>query len=648
MFARVAAAKGTSSGKSTKAVRNPAPERSFEYFAQQQEPAGSGAFSLGESGWNIGNIAISEPADRGGSKSPQDCRSGATRPIGWPLWPVQAKLAIGAIDDPLEREADRMAEHVMRMPDSRAASGSVLTFVRRQHMQRCSCGKASSSGICEACKQKEEELRRKQDGDSSPETAPAIVEQVLSSPGQPLDRRTRNFMEPRFGADFSGVRVHADSKAAESARAVGALAYTVGSHIVFRAEQSASYQANGDHLLAHELGHVLQQEAAPVQGHVQRLCGKEDIEKSPNSTCAVAVAASGTPHGPRFRFKLGCDEFAPGEEARLRKHLKAIPSTSQLEVFGMASSEGEPGFNEALACARTHAALEVIKDEHLDQNVETSGGFGPIPGTFGVPDFRAVVIQEKKGGPPTPSATDPELQNVFLVTGDKPNVVLIDKGDLLKITLDKAMVALGTADIAGGGDCGKFTLGFFQICRPFDVQRIIYHAPGTDLEDDRSDQIRGKEPALDVFNPGDIWTYSAAANCANPGVLRSTPAFFEDTPSTGFAFPPAGDYIKGIAWHDYFFTAFSVQHPDGTIHHLKSFYWDIHYCESFDAPAGSDKMGKSRMKKSNVNIGPVLEGAPAEPGLQLAGHPAASTCNQIIRGTRPNLVVGSFDIDGSC
>jgi hypothetical protein len=89
------------------------------------------------------------------------------------------------------------------------------------------------------------------------------VHQVLSSPGQPLDPSAREFMEPRFGQDFSQVRVHADSVAQESARAVNALAYTVGQDIVFAAGQYAPQTHSGQKLIAHELGHTIQQHDLP-------------------------------------------------------------------------------------------------------------------------------------------------------------------------------------------------------------------------------------------------------------------------------------------------------------------------------------------------------------------------------------------------
>jgi hypothetical protein len=88
-----------------------------------------------------------------------------------------------------------------------------------------------------------------------------VVGEVLRSPGQPLGDATREFMESRFGHDFSGVRVHTDAKAAESARSVNALAYTVGRDVVFGQERYAPEAPAGRELLAHELVHTIQQGA---------------------------------------------------------------------------------------------------------------------------------------------------------------------------------------------------------------------------------------------------------------------------------------------------------------------------------------------------------------------------------------------------
>lgn len=91
---------------------------------------------------------------------------------------------------------------------------------------------------------------------------PPIVHEVLRSPGQPLDTAPRSFMESRFGHDFSSVRVHTDAKAANSARSVNALAYTVGQSVVFGSNQYQPHTRAGQQLMAHELTHVVQQGGA--------------------------------------------------------------------------------------------------------------------------------------------------------------------------------------------------------------------------------------------------------------------------------------------------------------------------------------------------------------------------------------------------
>jgi hypothetical protein len=88
---------------------------------------------------------------------------------------------------------------------------------------------------------------------------PAVVQDVLRSPGKPLDPANRSYFESRLGHDFSRVRVHTDGKAFESTRAVGALAYTAGNHVVLGSDQSLLGSARGTRLIAHEFTHVVQQ-----------------------------------------------------------------------------------------------------------------------------------------------------------------------------------------------------------------------------------------------------------------------------------------------------------------------------------------------------------------------------------------------------
>ncbi|MDQ0464395.1 hypothetical protein QO010_002176 [Caulobacter ginsengisoli] len=159
----------------------------------------------------------------------------------------QFKLRIGAVDDPQEAEADRVADAVMSLgaappPPSPSASGTEGPTLRR---------------ACAACAGKDDDILRR-----SP--APDSVHQTLSAPGQPLSAQTRAFFEPRLDRDLSGVRVHDDTTAAGSARAVNAQAYTVGQHIVFGEGQYSPGSDSGRRLLAHELAHTIQQSDQPV------------------------------------------------------------------------------------------------------------------------------------------------------------------------------------------------------------------------------------------------------------------------------------------------------------------------------------------------------------------------------------------------
>ncbi len=119
---------------------------------------------------------------------------------------------------------------------------------------------------CDKCSKKRLILQRRSINITEPSKVPPIVHEVLRSPGQPLDPNTREYMEPRFGHDFSQVRVHTDAKAEESARAVNALAYTVGRDVVFGTGQYALDMAGMSRLLAHELVHVVQQSKTPGAG----------------------------------------------------------------------------------------------------------------------------------------------------------------------------------------------------------------------------------------------------------------------------------------------------------------------------------------------------------------------------------------------
>lgn len=161
---------------------------------------------------------------------------------------LQAKLKVGPANDEYEQEADRVADQVMRMPET--------------SVQRKCAGCESGGEACSEC-EKEELVQRKPAGDTH--SAPA-AERPLSAGGTAMPRATRDYFESRMGHDFSSVRLHTDAEAARSASAFAARAYTFGGNIVFATGEYAPGTQEGDRLLAHELTHVVQQRHAQGPG----------------------------------------------------------------------------------------------------------------------------------------------------------------------------------------------------------------------------------------------------------------------------------------------------------------------------------------------------------------------------------------------
>lgn len=215
---------------------------------------------------------------------------------------AQPKLAATQPGGSYELEADRIAAIVMCEPVPPARTGEgVGVGASGLPLER----EGASGG-----------------GATVADAVPPIVDDVLRSLDRPLDLTTRAFMEPRFGQDFSRVRVHADGRAAESARALNALAYTVGRDMVFGAGQYAPGTSQGRQLLAHELAHVVQQ-GNSARGFLQR----KDDEK--------AAEATGDPCGGKSQ----ADTYKPSEKDSMGKDVevelndKLFGNTAKLAAF---------------------------------------------------------------------------------------------------------------------------------------------------------------------------------------------------------------------------------------------------------------------------------------------------------------------------
>jgi hypothetical protein len=177
---------------------------------------------------------------------------------------VQTKLTVGAPGDKYEQEADSMAAKVMRMPDSaikppiQRQTGEKIEAVQMQPLVNSITPVVQRESGEEEEVQMKSEVQRASDGSS---VASGSVESQLAGSkggGSALPNDVRSYMEPRFGADFSSVRVHTDSNAVQMNKELGAQAFAHGSDIYYGAGKSPGK----DELTAHELTHTIQQGGA--------------------------------------------------------------------------------------------------------------------------------------------------------------------------------------------------------------------------------------------------------------------------------------------------------------------------------------------------------------------------------------------------
>jgi hypothetical protein len=170
---------------------------------------------------------------------------------------MQPKLTISQPGDIDEQEADRLVDEVVSGTSSSVSQGN-----------RAASSSDSRSLTCKAEKSPKTKAAPAQGANSTPTVQNQTPSQLGG--GQPLAEPEKAFFESRLGYDLSHVRVHTDARAMESARAINALAYTIGRDVVFGAGQYAPGSNAGRHLLAHELVHVVQQRSSRDERRIQR------------------------------------------------------------------------------------------------------------------------------------------------------------------------------------------------------------------------------------------------------------------------------------------------------------------------------------------------------------------------------------------
>lgn len=338
---------------------------------------------------------------------------------------IQTKLTIGAPNDKYEQEADRVADQVMRMPDSQVKHGEMVSHQSQiSRIQR----------LCPECEEEmqrqpleeeeplqmqaveeeegiqrqpleEEPLQAKQADGGGIQVTPKAQLQInrLRSGGQPLPASSRSYFEPRFGYDFSGVRVHAGNEAATMARSINARAFTVGRDVAFGAGQYSPGTSSGKKLLAHELTHVVQQgetsgvikrfskvkssnkskpksnyrvQTPPVskvqikntlgrqeQLHSATLQRQADLSKAPPGLpCNLAPNVT-PPVGTKIDFRVGRSVLTGGEVAKVTAFTgswAAAGARDDVMVAGYASVDGSQDLNWRISCQRAQAVANEL------------------------------------------------------------------------------------------------------------------------------------------------------------------------------------------------------------------------------------------------------------------------------------------------
>ena len=382
---------------------------------------------------------------------------------------IQTKLKVGQPNDKYEQEADRVAEQVMRMSDADVAQRVERGAVQPVRIQR----------MCAGCEE-EEMIQAKESPGQTPQVTSNLESKIntLKGSGQPLDSATRSFFEPRFGHDFSQVRVHSDNVAADTAKSINAHAFTLDSDVVFGSGEYQPQSDKGMRLLGHELTHVIQQGTA-----VHRLyeTGKGFSHSSVFPETVIQRAcdqAIGEPKGcdwvpdyglfrsgqPIYRFKVNCDEFSSGEDTRLLTEIAySLPSSVTIKVHGYASVDGDATFNHNLACARALAANTLLLGNGVSPSRITNiYNHGQTPGPTA--DRRSVTIEvtQPTPAPPTPAPQTPGTPTLTPPTpGRCPGpvkTVTVDFVQLHGATLSPAL-QLGAANTIFFDSCVRFRSG---------------------------------------------------------------------------------------------------------------------------------------------------------------------------------------------
>ena len=374
---------------------------------------------------------------------------------------LQAKPAVNTPGDRFESEADAVADQVTHMPDA-------------VNQRQCQDGADTSEPG--ANRGKVRQIGRLSQGNDG-----AIADDLAKrlGSGTPLDTASRSYFEPRFGYDFGSVRVHADAKAAASARDLGALAYTVGSHLVFADAYNPSSIA-GRKLLAHELTHYMQQsrptgQAAPVRAPIadakaatesnrdaQRPGGRARTEVT--MSAPIGIARKGDPAAHRSYWFQNRPPEKPrttseGIEITPRGQVFVDPSTVSLRSPSLGTIKVRfAGLDTDFRNGRPTAQFAAAEKAILKAISGAMDDMGSLPAIENAPSMKAARAQRRQDETvrarlkESVRTLDGKTLNIFIAT----DLSVAEKMSMAPLSLRTEQIFVRADDI---GDAKKLEAG---------------------------------------------------------------------------------------------------------------------------------------------------------------------------------------------
>lgn len=319
---------------------------------------------------------------------------------------IQPKLNVSSPDDPQEKEADAMADQVMRMPDPAAAVAEpekkedksiqpkLMNVIQRSEEDGCSDCMADtgpSSGTDYTVNRKNTSLHHSdviQRSGRGPPASSIPFEQSLSSSkggGSALPGDTRQFMESRFGADFGGVRIHTGSAAESLSSNIHAQAFTHGNDIYFNSGKYAPHTEGGSLLLAHELTHTIQQ-------------GASRSVSSPQGSASAGTSVAAKPISVSRKEIIQRSAGVPSQLTN------AVAKAKSMEGKINAKKPGPDGYRTGW-----QHLLDIFKTTFGEDKIVSGAGGSSVPGTVSEMDIKK--YRETEGAVPVkgdPSNIDPK------------------------------------------------------------------------------------------------------------------------------------------------------------------------------------------------------------------------------------------------